>query len=230
MGMVMTVRLPEMGAAYERLKWAATERGYRDSTALAEACGMVKSTARAHLNGTRKMNQHHAKGYAELLGVPWRWLLDGDTVGPAKTKLNMITVRGAVEGGRWAEITDWPEADQYDYPMAPDARFPKAKPFGLEVKGQEFNLVYPPGTVLACIPISEMPHQQLTPGKKVIVERRNYQGQVETSVREYSIDPQGRPWLLARSSNPEFQAPIRLDPNDSTLKIVAVVIISMRPE
>jgi hypothetical protein len=92
------------------------------------------------------------------------------------------------------------------------------------------DMVYPPGSILECVRYSG---QDITSGKRVIVQRVRDDDRVETTVKEYIVDAAGVPWLVPRSSNPALQAPIRADkpePGIVTVEIFAIVVASIRPE
>ena len=111
-----------------------------------------------------------------------------------------------------------------------DVAAPIRERFGLRVVGDSMDIIYPPGSILECVRYSG---QDITSGKRVIVQRVRDDDRVETTVKEYIVDAAGVPWLVPRSSNPALQAPIRADkpePGIVTVEIFAIVVASIRPE
>jgi hypothetical protein len=92
--------------------------------------------------------------------------------------------------------------------------------------------VYPDGTVLDCVSIDVF-NGQIDNGQRVIVERIRHDGEREATVKEYMKADDGRVWLVPKSNNPAFQAPIPLDepgPDIAEIRIVGIVVGSYRAE
>jgi SOS-response transcriptional repressor LexA len=93
------------------------------------------------------------------------------------------------------------------------------------------NEVYPDGTILECV--SFLADMEITNGRRVIVRRRRNGDEVEVTVKEYFRDESGVEWLVPRSRNPAFQAPIRADqqePEVDEVQVIGLVVGSYRPE
>ena len=122
--------------------------------------------------------------------------------------------------------------DEWEYfTGSPGAEVAITDRFGVRVEGDSMDLLYPPGTILECA--RYWGNEPIRTGKRVIVQRTKADGTVETTVKEYNEDQSGTVWLLPRSSNPAFQAPIRANERDATIvdiRIIAVVIASVRYE
>ena len=141
-----------------------------------------------------------------------------------------VSVVGAVQAGAWNENAQWEESFHYAVPVPPDPRYPNYSRYGLEVRGESMDLVYPEGSVVICVPIREI-ESEPDNGARVIVERRNFGGETEATVKELAIDPAGDKWLTAKSSNPAHSAPIPLsDGQTEAVEITGLVIGSYRPE
>lgn len=142
-----------------------------------------------------------------------------------------LHVRGAVQGGHFIEAWEVPEDEWERYTGRADISAPLRERFGFRVIGESMNVVYPPGTILDCVFFhgdSPIPN-----GKRVIVQRKNWGGGNELTVKEYLRDDDGVEWLVPRSRNPAFQAPFRCDqPGEGIeeIRIIALVVASIQPE
>jgi transcriptional regulator with XRE-family HTH domain len=145
----------------------------------------------------------------------------------------MIEVRGSVAAGVWQEAWEWPEESRYSFSASPAVTNVRgAHRFGLLVDGESMNLRYPPGTLLDCVSVFALDAEP-TDGQRVIVERQRTDGKVEATVKKLVIADDGKRWLVAESSNPEFQAPIMVQdesPGIAETRIIGVVVGSYRAE
>jgi len=141
-------------------------------------------------------------------------------------------VLGTVQAGIYSEASEWPPDDRYPVPVLDDPDFYVCPKFGLEVAGDSMDLVYPPGSIVVCVTLPHVDRNPL-PGERVVVQRRNSANEIEATLKEYQIDNDGVPWLWPRSSNPDFQSPIRYDQDaqqGDEVRITAIVIMSIQPE
>jgi len=144
-----------------------------------------------------------------------------------------VEVRGSVAAGVWHEAWEWAEEDRFTFTGSPEAtRVRSPHRFGLRVDGESMNLRYPPGTLLDCVSVYALDNEPAN-GKRVIVERRRLDGMVEATIKKLVVGEDGKKWLVAESSHPEYQAPIDAfngDPLVSETRIIAVVVGSYRLE
>jgi transcriptional regulator with XRE-family HTH domain len=170
---------------------------------------------------------------AELTGETIQAFIGGSVQKPATSgSLNRFWVRGTVQAGVWALAYEWPQDDWIPYAGGSHIEAPEGTRFGLRAEGASMNLVYPPGTILDCVNL-EAWNKELENGRRVIVERHKADGTVEATVKEYYRDDTGREWLIPRSTDPAFQAPISAsDPGDGIeeIRIVAIVVGSYQAE
>lgn len=144
-----------------------------------------------------------------------------------------VEVRGSVAAGVWHEAWEWPQEDRYSFigsRHVSTARAPDR--FGLLVDGESMNLRYPPGTLLDCVSVYALENEPVS-GQRVVVERHRHDGKVEATVKQLVVGADGKRWLVAESSLPEFQAPIEAfngDPSIAETRIIALVVGSYRPE
>ncbi len=134
-----------------------------------------------------------------------------DAVEPIE--LTRIPVVGAVEAGTWREAVEWAPSDRYDLAVNPDPENPGVRRFGLVVRGPSMNLVMPEGTHLICAKLLDL-GENPEPDDYVICRRRQPNGLMEATVKQYKVDRDGKHWLWPRSDHPAHQAPIPL-PGDS---------------
>lgn len=172
--------------------------------------------------GERRMTIDWVQRLARALGCPVAEIL-GPTL--EVSALDSVTVKGAVEAGRWREAADWPDADRYPAPVPEDPRHAGVARFGLEVRGTSLDKIYPEGSKLVCIAVADLdsPPQ---PKKLVICQRRDSQGRVEVTARRLLRDDNGRAWLWLDSTDPEHQQPIPAE----DAEITALVTGGYRPE
>ena len=187
---------------------------------VAERLGLSVSQVSRLERGKSEPTLSRLQEFATLYGVRVQDIINH------KQPTSTIMVRGAVQAGQWVEALEWPRDDWYPVSIIVQEQYVRVPKFGLEVRGPSMDLVYPPGTIVICVNTFHLT-EPIKPGKRVIVERENGNGLIEATVKEYVVDDEGTPWLLPRSSKPEFQQPIKVDEN---AKITALVIGSYRPE
>lgn len=179
------------------------------------------------LNGTREVQVPELIPMAAFLNMDVGELLSALTRRRAGLVFRqpLLEVRGRVQAGDWREALEWPLEDRYQVPMPIPERFRAYKVFGLEVGGDSMDEVYPPGSVLQCVPIMDYT-VPLKSGDRVIVQRRRANGEIEATVKELVEDGPKR-WLIARSKNPIHRAPIMFPGSDTKTEdadVIAIVI------
>ena len=217
-----------------RLKNARIDAGYSSAKLAAEAMGVSVPTYIQHENGTRGYPADRAQRYARFFRTTPEWLLYGRNTTDKAEPVSLgpqIAIMGVVAAGLWREVMEYPQSEWNTFTGAANVNAPLSERFGLRVEGESMDLLYPPGTILECVRYwGDYP---VPNGRRVIVQRKRLDGKLETTVKEYLKDASGIEWLLPRSSNPAFQAPIRADqPGDGveSVEIIAVVVASTRYE
>lgn len=151
-------------------------------------------------------------------------------------------VLGAVQAGYWREALEWPEDEWFPIIFPADRRYRDVRRFGLMVRGPSMNLVYPEGATLVCVRFEDLGRGPRH-GERVICQRRNREGFVEATVKEFVLQG-GEAWLWPRSDHPEYQVPYRLSPPGSgdgeetaraahyveEIEPFALIVGSFRPE
>jgi len=137
-------------------------------------------------------------------------------------------VIGRVQAGNWQKAVTF--VDEADTSIVPCVLPPhiaskgtRAPVFGLSVKGDSMDQVFPEGSVLICLPLYEM-SGKIKDGDYVVVHRINPDGLYEATCKQYRL-VDGEMWLAPKSSNPRH-IPIRGDTaadDGSQIEVVAVV-------
>ncbi|ONG53997.1 hypothetical protein BKE38_11010 [Pseudoroseomonas deserti] len=156
------------------------------------------------------------KRLADVLGVPPAYFLEAavsDTPAPAEVSLGPVTmepvqVRSHVQAGVWREAMEWQSEEWFPITVPADPRYPGIPKYGLLVRGDSMDKVYPNGSMVVVIRYTDLGRLP-RPGERVVVQRRGAAG-FEATLKEYQVDERGRHLLWPRSAHPAFQDPIIL--------------------
>ena len=153
-----------------------------------------------------------------------KFALDEDDHPYVQSDLNMtVPVVGALQAGAFIEAATWAPEQQFTIQVPTPKNWPGYTAEGFVVKGTSMNRLFPEDSVVFAIPTIA---NQLEPsnGDKVIVQRKDKEGLVEVTLKEFVIDRAGRRWLWPRSDDPEWQQPLLLvPPQDEDEEAEAVV-------
>lgn len=187
----------------------------------AEATGQSDDTVKSHEKGVRGISRDKALKYARLYGVDVEYVL-GFQKAPQGVQLSAtrgLPVKGSVMAGAFRESLEDPDGDQERLPVQYDTAYAEAVQFALRVQGASMNQIYPDGSYVICVRVED---SQPRVGDHVVVQREKG-GLYEFTLKELQRNPKtGRLYLLPKSDDPKFQAPIELV--DGQIEIVAVVI------
>lgn len=140
-----------------------------------------------------------------------------------------LYVKGQVAAGIWSEAFLWEQSDWQMQTGRPDLNVPDKHRYFLKVVGDSMDEIYPDGSLIECIDLSQAPEPKH--GQRVLVARTRNDGMIEATVKEYAcVD--NEIWLIPRSKNPAHRA-FKLSEQDSDIalvQIVGVVVSSMRIE
>lgn len=201
------------------------KRGFTQAS-LAERLGVEQPTVQRWEKGKREPSLGQLVELATVLRVEPSALLGSMTAAPLGPRL---FVKGEVAAGVWREALELPHDDWLEFTGRADVIAAPEHRFGLKVIGDSMDLVYPPGTIVECV--STFAGADPEPGKRVVVVRTNYEGQIEATVKEL-VESDGELWLVPRSRNPAH-TPICISENDPEIRevrIAAIVVASVRPE
>jgi len=131
--------------------------------------------------------------------------------------LSRVNVIGAVQGGAWVEAIEWDPGEWWDVTIPADDRFPGINRFGLLVRGDSMDRLYPDGTIVIVVRFNDLGRTPEAGEKVVVLHRSEDGGEFEATIKEYQVDAQGRRLLWPRSSDPNFQTPFILPAGDLVL-------------
>lgn len=128
-------------------------------------------------------------------------------IGASNTR--KYTVVGELRAGQWRESVEWSPDDQYEVALPFETGVPPYVMKAFIIRGDSMDQFYPDGSIVYVAGLIE---NRLAPenGDHVLVQRRDKFGMYESTLKELVVGPDGRNWLMPRSSNPEFQAPIEV--------------------
>lgn len=215
----------------ERLRIARERAGYPTAKEAAEAMGVSVSTYIQNENGSRGYPAGKAERYGKFFRVKPEWLLYGTNSNVEIQPLGpTLYVKGEVAAGVFKEAWEIPEDEWQTFIGRADVAAPLKDRYFLKVSGDSMNMLYPDQSLVEVVAYhGDYP---IPPGKRVIVQRKNLSGGIETTVKEYMVDDAGHEWLVPRSTNPthqSFRADVAQDGIES-IEIIAVVVASVRPE
>lgn len=214
-------------------------------TAACEAAGVGVNTIRHIRKRGHSPKIENLRKLALTLGVPATYFLEAAAVGDEGditgqlTNLQTIFVKGAVQAGVWTEAVEWPPIDWFPVYTPVNIKYPEAEKFGLVVRGDSMNKVYPDGSIVIAVRFSDIASMP-KPGQRVVVVQRSVNG-FEATVKRFDTDPSGRVILWPESYSPEYQQPLIIDRPAATfdgapsacapdISIEALVIGSYRNE
>ena len=209
--------------AYELLQQRIAERlkviGISERAACLKA-GVGVNTVRHMRKRDHSPKIENLVRLAAVLRVPASYLLDAaaeaetedgnDKMPLRPVSVMTVYVKGAVQAGVWADAIEWDSSDWLPIFVPEEARYPRVERFGLQVRGNSMDRLYPAGSILITVRFADIGRGP-EPGDKVVVIRRSETGdQFEATVKVYELDELNRVILWPRSTDPEHQAPIIL--------------------
>lgn len=196
----------------ERLRARREERGL-SAAELAERVGRSESAVRNQENGTNGIPAGLAKKYAAALGTTAAWILYGDSTAapvlpPSVTELPII---GPIQAGAWLAVDDTAQDEPVYFTAVADKRYPHARQWLREVRGDSMNARYVfPGDLAHIVDVTGA-GINLNTGMIVEVTRsRDGGGLREITLKEVEVTPD-RVLLWPRSTNPRWKDPVVLD-------------------
>lgn len=231
------------GAAHRRRKalresLAAAEMTPTDA---ARAAGMKSANAIFNFlnNRTKSLSQTTIEALVKVIPGATMAALTGmessDTIGPIARP---IQVRAVATAGLMQASFDLPASQQSQIvATVSDDMFAQGI-FGVEVRPPGAELLFPPSTVLLCLPINSF-EGVIGTGKRLILQRI-HGSRVEVTVREIVIEAD-EAWLWLRSSHPEHQSPIQIPwvpgqppkawrVDEDRYSVAAVVVLAIVPQ
>lgn len=196
----------------ERLRQKRQERGL-SAEDLASRVGRSVSAVRNQENGTNGIPAPLARKYAAALGTTPGWLLYGHDAPEvsASPEVSELPIIGPVQAGAWLAIDESAQDDPIFFAALADRRYPHARQWLREVRGDSMNAKgIMPGDLVHIVDLGEA-GINLNSGMIVEVTRTRAGGQLkEITLKEVEISADGiRLW--PRSTNPRWSAPLVLD-------------------
>ena len=213
----------------EKLAKMINEAG-TNPAALALAIGRDKDYVRDFIKGRKKsLKAGDLEKIFEMLspiagdgplGLPG---LAQETIQGQPDRLFGLRVEGVVQAGVFIDtslIEDNPD-ERRIIPTSPDARFPHAHQYALEVVGDSMNNFVKDGGVVTCASWADT-GLVLRPKMILHVERHDH-GKVETTIKRYA-ERGGKRWLDPDSTNKKH-CPIEITGDESTEILIKGLVI-----
>ena len=212
---------------------ASQEKGLHTPRSVCIAAGLKPDFLRDIRSGrTKSPRAANLAKLATFLGVSSDWLMHGTDPSPrydeqGKTPLSsapssQITIRGEVQAGLWIDCPEWPPEKQMLCPIPPGNPWPTA--FGLRVGESGVADVFHVGSILICVPFSDIP-QPVEDGMWVIVRRHMPSpDRYEVTVRRLRRDNKERRCLTLPSCDYPLPPIPWPEPGTNHTKVTAIVI------
>lgn len=192
--------------------------------------GVQKAAISKMVNEQRGIKPSYAKKLWKSFGLPaedWQKLYDtppdaayieatrfrskaGNDNALSPVGVTSIMVRGAVQAGVWCEAIEWNQADWFAITTPIDQKYPGLPKYGLLVRGDSMNRVFPEGCILIVINFADLAKAPSN-GDYVTAIRRSASGdEYEATVKALQITDDGQMFLWPKSTNPLFQETIAL--------------------
>lgn len=116
-----------------------------------------------------------------------------------------IEVRGDVEAGVWREAMEWPPFDRYKITVPVDSSYGNIPRYGLLVRGDSMNKVFPDGTVVIVINYADLGRGPRTGDYAVALRRSRCGSEFEATVKAVQVSENGDMILWPQSFSPDFK-------------------------
>lgn len=200
----------------ERLRQKRQEKGLAAED-LAARVGRSVSAVRNQENGTNGIPAPLARKYAAALGTTAGWILYGDDTPepPAAPSTNELPIIGPIQAGAWLMIDETVQDEPIYFTAVADRRYPHARQWLREVRGDSMNARgVMPGDLAHIVDVMEA-GLNLNTGMIVEVTRCRDGGALrEITLKEVELTPEGIK-LWPRSTNPRWTEPVVLDDGQS---------------
>ena len=180
---------------------------------LAARVGRSVSAVRNQENGTNGIPATLAKKYAAALGTTAGWILYGDDkpeAAPSPTT-NELPIIGPIQAGAWLMLDETVQDEPIYFTAVADRRYPHARQWLREVRGDSMNARgIMPGDLAHIVDVLDA-GVNLNTGMIVEVTRTRDDGALrEITLKEVEVTADGLK-LWPRSTNPRWTDPVVLD-------------------
>lgn len=133
----------------------------------------------------------------------------------------VVEVIAVVEAGVWREAVELPPEERKHFPAPDLPGYEGIQVFGLEVRGQSMNKVYPDGSIAFFVRPEDLAPQE----GHIVVAVAKRGDLYETTLKELRRDKKGRMALYPLSTNANHQKPIYPDQAGAeSVEIIGVAI------
>lgn len=200
----------------ERLRQKRQDRGMTAED-LAARVGRSVSAVRNQENGTNGIPAPIAKKYAAALGTTASWILYGDDKAdpvPAP-RTDELPIIGPIQAGAWLMLDETVQDEPVYFAALADRRYPHARQWLREVRGDSMNARgVMPGDLAHIVDVTDA-GVNLNTGMIVEVTRTRDGGALrEITLKEVEVSPDGLK-LWPRSTNPRWTDAVVLDDGQS---------------
>lgn len=154
-------------------------------------------------------------------GIEWKGPpIDGAAVVPgARIVLRPIEVIGHAQAGVFTELVEWDEPSRYKVNISQDDGFsPEFTRYGIEVRGESMNKVFPDGSIVSVIDFEELGKKPATGDYVTVLRRDAYGPGFEATIKALQIKDDGTICLWPKSTDPRYQQPLIISPpNDERI-------------
>ena len=196
----------------ERLRQKRQEKGL-SAEDLAARVGRSVSAVRNQENGTNGIPATLAKKYAAALGTTAGWILYGDDKpdAAAPPSTNELPIIGPIQAGAWLMLDETVQDEPIYFTAVADRRYPHARQWLREVRGDSMNARgIVPGDLAHIVDVLDA-GVNLNTGMIVEVTRTRDDGALrEITLKEVEVTADGLK-LWPRSTNPRWTDPVVLD-------------------
>jgi len=190
---------------------------------LGTAMGVPQSVVSDWENGKLQSWRDVADKLTAKLGKPKGYLTAEESSSNLRPTKG-IEVVGTVQGGAFQLAIEWPEEDRFEIPVPSLPGYERITLRALQVRGPSVNLLYPDGSFVI---VADAADVDVRPGDKVVVYAS--QGLLrEATIKVVEQLEDGRIVLWPRSTHPDFQQPIYInpdDPEDQDRPVIAYVVV-----
>lgn len=216
----------------DRLRQKRQDRGL-SAEDLATRVGRSVSAIRNQENGTNGIPAPLAKKYAAALGTTAGWILYGDDTPDAVLPPTMheLPIIGPIQAGAWLALDESAQDDPVFFNAVADRRYPHARQWLREVRGDSMNARgINPGDLAHIVELTGA-GVNLNTGMVVEVTRSRDGGSLrEITLKEVEITD-GGVVLWPRSTNPRWKDPITLGheaPGDLEVQITGLLLQAIK--
>lgn len=148
-------------------------------------------------------------------GVEWKGApVSGSAVAPGmRIILRPISVIGHAQAGVFTEVVEWDEPSRYTVNISQDDGFsPEFTRYGIEVRGESMNKVFPNGSIVSVIDFDELGKKPATGDYVTVLRRDAYGPGFEATIKALQIKDDGTICLWPKSTDPRYQQPLIIPP------------------